>query len=230
MEWLLSQDEVIFMLYEKIFPTARPQVGMGQAGQDAGSGAAASTAAGGEMDFSKLTGAPGSLFTTSSAHQQHRPHSSIATNHAQSTTIKARPQTAGPSQTRANAGQTQQPQQSYDVSGKVQYERPLGSRPLSGYELPSTSSRADAKQRPHTAVSSHSSTAGTQSDYQAEVEAEMRAARRPTTTGGDEDDEEATGAGDRSFDEAGRLGGLEEDDEDEDRQVYEHKDREEEED
>ena len=231
MEWLLSQDEVIFMLYEKIFPAAgsTSTTSGGARGRDAT--AAASAAGMGEMDFARLTGgggmtgggnAPGSLFATSSASQ--RPQSSTANSlHAQSTTTKsARPQTAGPSsQSRANTGTPQQ--QSFSDAKSVQYERPLGARPLSGYAITSASANsADTKkQRPHTAMPS-SSNAGAQSDYQAEVEAEMRAARRPTTAGGADDDDD--GADEQSFDESRRLDGLEEDDdEDGDRQVYEQK-------
>jgi hypothetical protein len=142
MEWLLSQDQVIFMLYERMFPQAA-----------AHPGATAAAAAQQQQDFGNDSGqieagAPGSLFYA----PQHwsRPASSpgqkagyVSSIHSSSSSQQQqRPQTVGPGSTRAGgASLPSVPASSGPSAGssarlagqpQSQYEKP--SRPLSGFD------------------------------------------------------------------------------------------------
>lgn len=160
MEWLMSQDQVIFMLYEKIFPqragSGSTMTGGGTNGLGGGVGLNNNAS---EFDLSKLTqplpGQPGSLFnppppssssTLPSSSSSHRPSSSPV-NHQSfgaGSSFQARPQTSAGLQTRNKinttatsgstaTGSTLQPT-NFNTNGKPsQYERPLGARPLSGF-------------------------------------------------------------------------------------------------
>jgi hypothetical protein len=138
MEWLLSQDQVIFMLYERMFPQAA-----------AHPGATAAAAAQQQQDFGNESGqieagAPGSLFYA--PQQWSRPASSpgqkagyVSSIHSSSS--QQRPQTVGPGSTRAGGALPSVPASSGPSTGssarlagqpQSQYEKP--SRPLSGFD------------------------------------------------------------------------------------------------
>lgn len=178
LEWLMSQDSVIFMLYDAIFPqraAANANANAQQPAQQQQHSEAQSTGG----DFSPIqAGAPGSLFYSP---QQYRPSTSpgqpAAVAYAGSVkNTQVRPQTVGPSQTRGPLPSVSASSSSRTVGGQVsQYEKPLGTRPLSGFDAmrgnpdavaSAHPSKSAPPQRPHTSAGYPSATAAASAQQQ----------------------------------------------------------------
>ena len=207
MEWLMSQDQVIFMLYEKIFPqqgrTQQRAADSSEEGQNAATEFAASPI---------RQGQPGSLFYAPS---QLRPASAAPTSSSSGSYVgsvavgNARPQTVGP------AGRAQQQQQStlhssgsFTASGSrvpsasasasaaqgSQWVPPLGDRPLSGFEQQRSTQQQQAqqqRQRPHTSSGFSSSAAAAPPPQQQQQQGAQQAAASSSSSSGLSEEERA---------------------------------------